>query len=178
MSTESRTHAAGHRSGEAAPETERPAATPIQTFTAAIGNRAFTQLSRQGDGILAGGRVDPSVERAIASRRGGGEALDSAVRQRFAPGLGNLDDVRVHTDAGAHALARSVSARAFVVGTDVYFGRGEYRPGTSDGDRLLAHELTHVTQQRGASATGGLTVSQPGDHSEIEADRVADKLAP
>jgi hypothetical protein len=66
-----------------------------------------------------------------------------------------------------------VSARAFTTGTDVYFASGEYRPGTSDGDSLLAHELTHVTQQRGAPASGPLTVSEPGDAMETEADAVA-----
>jgi hypothetical protein len=81
--------------------------------------------------------------------------------------------VRVHTDPTADALARSVSARAFTTGTDVYFAAGEYRPGSSDGDSLLAHELTHVTQQRGAPTSGPLTVSEPGDAMETEADSVA-----
>ena len=73
----------------------------------------------------------------------------------------------------ANALTRSVSARAFTTGADVYFAGGEYRPGSSEGDRLLAHELTHVVQQRGAPASGPLQVSQPGDALEVEADAVA-----
>ena len=80
-------------------------------------------------------------------------------------------------DDRADALNRSVSARAFATGTDVYFAKGEYNPGSADGDRLIAHELAHVVQQRGAASTGPLTVSQPGDALETEADSVADSIA-
>jgi hypothetical protein len=96
----------------------------------------------------------------------------------MSPGLGDdLGDVRVHDGPDADALARSVQARAFAVGPDLFFAEGEHRPGTADGDRLIAHELTHVVQQRGAPTDGPLTVSQPGDASEREADRAADELA-
>ena len=101
----------------------------------------------------------------------------AAVQQRLEPSLGDLSDVTVHTDDTADALNRSVSARAFATGTDVYFARGEYNPGSSDGDHLIAHELAHVVQQRGAASSGPLTVSQPGDAMETEADSVADQLA-
>jgi hypothetical protein len=59
----------------------------------------------------------------------------------------------------------------------VYFSKGSYNPGSADGDRLIAHELAHVVQQRGASASGPLSVSQPGDAMEQEADSVADRIA-
>ncbi len=143
-----------------------------------VGNRAFTELvARSGAGILPDGRAHPAVERAIAGARGSGATLDSGARERFEPRLGtDLASVRVHTDDASDALARSVSARAFVTGSDVFFARGEYRPGTPDGDRLLAHELAHVAQQRGAPAGGSLQVSQPGDPLERDADRAADDL--
>ena len=85
--------------------------------------------------------------------------------------------MRVHTDDKADQLNRSVSARAFATGTDVYFAKGEYSPGSASGDKLIAHELAHVVQQRGSSASGPLTVSQPGDAMEREADSVADQIA-
>lgn len=157
----------------AAPESE-----PIERLASSIGNRAFASLARQGDGILPDGRAHPDVEAAIAASRGGGRALDSKVRDKMSSGLGDpLNDVRVHDGPEAHGLARSVSARAFAVGNDLFFADGEHRPGTSDGDRLLAHELTHVVQQRGAPTSGPLTVSQPGDSLEREADRAADELS-
>ena len=82
----------------------------------------------------------------------------------------------VHTDDTADQLNRSVSAKAFATGTDVYFAKGQYNPGSADGDHLIAHELAHVVQQRGAPNSGPLTVSQPGDALETEADSVADSI--
>ncbi|MGH2919024.1 MAG: eCIS core domain-containing protein [Solirubrobacteraceae bacterium] len=151
--------------------------TGLPRLASTVGNAAFATLARDGAGILPSGTVHPDVEAAIVRTRGGGGALDAGVRDRLAPGLGDsLADVRVHTDDHADALSRSVCARAFTTGADVYFARGEYRPGTSDGDSLLAHELTHVVQQRGVSTTGPLTVSEPGDAFEVEADSVASEL--
>jgi len=159
-------------------ETEAPEPTPVERLASAIGNRAFTTLARHGDGILPDGRAHPDVEAAIASSRGGGRPLDDGSRERFAPELGDpLDDVRVHDDHAANDLARSVAARAFAVGSDLFFAEGQHTPGTTDGDHLLAHELTHVAQQRGAPAGGSLAVSQPGDTMEREADAAADELA-
>jgi hypothetical protein len=63
--------------------------------------------------------------------------------------------VRVHTDANAAQSARSVGALAYTIGRDVVFGSGLYTPETPSGRRLLAHELTHVVQQAGASRSGG-----------------------
>jgi len=157
-------------------EPATPAPSPAETVASSVGNRAFGQLIGRtpGDGLMPGGVVHPDVASTIATSNGSGHTLDSDARERLAPRVGDpLTDVRVHTDPTADALARSVSARAFTTGTDVYFAAGEYRPGTSDGDSLLAHELTHVTQQRGAPTSGPLTVSEPGEAMETEADSVA-----
>jgi Domain of unknown function (DUF4157) len=147
---------------------------------ASVGNRAFGRLvARAGDGILPDGRAHPDVEATIARTRGSGGALDTRSRDRVGAALGDpLDDVRVHTDATADRLARAVSARAFTTGSDIYFASGEYQPGTSGGDRLLAHELTHVVQQRGAPTSGPLTVTQPGDAHEREAEAASGDIAP
>jgi hypothetical protein len=165
----------GTRAGETA---KGRAVEPIPGLAATVGNRAFSQLvSRVGDGLLPDGTVHPDVEASIMRASGGGQALNAGIRERFAGPLGDtLGDVRVHTNANADQLARSVAARAFTTGSDVFFASGEYQPGTADGDRLLAHELTHVVQQRGASAAGPLRVSQPGDALEREADAAADEL--
>src|SRR3712207_9425363 len=55
--------------------------------------------------------------------------------------------VRVHTDPRAGELARAVNARAFTLGPDIVFGAGQYAPETGEGKRLLAHELTHRSEE-------------------------------
>lgn len=64
--------------------------------------------------------------------------------------------VRVHTDDGSAQSARDVQALAYTVGHDVVFAGGRYAPGTRDGRRLLAHELTHVVQQAGSGGRTGM----------------------
>jgi len=170
---------------DSAPERDRVPAAPRQPeraqpparLASAMGNRGFTRTiarMRDGDGILPGGVVHPDVEAAIAAARGSGLPADRRIAGDVGAALGDsLSDVRIHRDADAAALARSVSARAFTVGSDIFFGPGEYEPSTRGGRELLAHELVHVVQQRGASSEGPLTVSQPGDSLEREAEAVA-----
>jgi hypothetical protein len=163
---------------EAEPRRESPPpAAVLRRVAASSGNATFARFAESGSGILPGGRVHPDVEAAIGAARGRGGALDSTVRDRVGAALGDpLADVRVHTDEHADALARSVSARAFATGADIFFARGEYRPATASGDALLAHELTHVVQQRGSPTTGPLTVTDPGGALESEADATARDL--
>lgn len=83
----------------------------------------------------------------IRAAQGRGQPLASRERGFFAARLGrDLSAVRLHTDAKAAGLAAGLGAQAFTVGNDVFFARDGYRPGTREGRRLLAHELTHVTQ--------------------------------
>lgn len=86
--------------------------------------------------------------------RAPGEPLDAGTRAFMEPRFGaDFGGVRIHTGASADVAARSVSARAYTVGSHVVFGAGEYAPGSDAGRRLLAHELTHVVQQGGATAS-------------------------
>jgi hypothetical protein len=94
------------------------------------------------------------VERGIAAIRGHGSPLDAESRTSFEPRFGcDFSAIRVHTDPEAAGLASGLGARAFTVGSDVVFGRGEYQPGTPRGQHLLAHELTHTLQQSKAKAS-------------------------
>jgi hypothetical protein len=114
------------------------------------------------------------VERSIDQARGGGHALDHGVRGQMESAFGaNFGGVRIHTDARADTLNQALSARAFATGKDVFFRQGEYNPGSSSGRELLAHELTHVVQQNGDGIQRKMTVSQPGDAYEVEADQMA-----
>jgi Domain of unknown function (DUF4157) len=160
------------------------------------GNRFVQRVIAMARSAEGEDHVTHDVERAIEGSRGGGHSLDSGVKASMGQALNaGFSDVRVHTDADADALNQSVSARAFTTGRDIYFRQGEYNPGSSGGRELLAHELTHVVQQNPTSvqakvdddggpsscACGGpaagpqmkLSVSQPGDLYEQEADRVA-----
>ena len=168
------------------PEHERESDRPMARLASSIGNQGFASTlgrsplareAEQGAGINADGTVHTDVQSSIDSSRGGGSSLDPGVAARLGNDLGDLSDVRVHTDDQADKLNNAVSARAFATGTDVYFAQGEYNPGSAAGDKLIAHELAHVVQQRGAAASGPLTVSQPGDAMEREADSVADQIA-
>jgi hypothetical protein len=166
-----------HARSGAAPGEQGRSPRPLAGVASAIGNRGFSRLvarMRDGEGILPGGVVHPDIEAAIAAARGGGRALDRSVSHHVGSALGDsLSDVRIHADGAAAALARSVSARAFTVGRDIFFGPGEYRPATPAGRELLTHELVHVVQQRNAAPGGPLTVSEPGDALEREAEDVA-----
>ncbi|MCL4833891.1 MAG: DUF4157 domain-containing protein [Caldilineaceae bacterium] len=97
-----------------------------------------------------GGPVEETVARSIEQRRGGGQQLDTGV----AGSMGRYFDtdfsrVRVHTGSEADTLNRSLNAKAFTTGNDIFFGKGQYSPGSADGQELIAHELTHVVQQGG-----------------------------
>jgi len=112
--------------------------------------------------------VTPALLSHIQSLRGGGYPLSENDRAFFELRFGrDFSQVRVHTDTRAAETAQAVNAQAFTVGQDVIFGGGNYKPETINGKKLLAHELTHVIQQRGAAA---LTTFSP-DNLEFEALR-------
>lgn len=100
----------------------------------------------------AGGGVPAAT---ALPRLGSGEPLAGGQRRRLESAFGDsFPEVRLHHGREAARLSRSLGARAFTYGSDVVFGAQQYAPGTARGDALLAHELAHVLQQRGASASG------------------------
>ncbi len=110
------------------------------------------KLQKAALAVAAAHDAPPSVEATVARSAGGGSALPALLRQRLEGQLGHdLGHVRIHTSLDAAATAARIGARAFTVGRDVFFGRGEYRPGTPAGDKLIAHEVTHTIQQRGGT---------------------------
>lgn len=112
---------------------------------------------------------------------GGGRPLDPDTRADMESRFGaDFGDVRVHTGQAARDSAAAVHAQAYTVGSDIVLSGG-YDPGSAQGRHLLAHELTHVVQQRsgpvdGTDAGGGVAVSDPGDRFEREAAAVADTV--
>jgi hypothetical protein len=117
-----------------------------------------------------GGVLDSQLAARVQARQGRGQPLGMARRSHLEGALGaDLGDVRLHTDEEADALNRDLGARAFTLGSDIFFRR-DASPNDAD---LLAHEATHVVQQRSMTGGGPLRVGPANDAYEREADRVA-----
>ena len=144
---------------------------PIMKLQQSAGNQAVQRLLRSSyiqqklsdsssrDQIEQQSASTKGVESQIDSFKGGGQPLPPTLRAYFEPRFGHdLSEVRIHAGAQAAEAAQSIDAQAFTVGQDVAFAAGQYSPETDEGKRLLAHELTHVIQQDGASQ--GLTIQR------------------
>jgi Domain of unknown function (DUF4157) len=108
--------------------------------------------------------------------RSPGRPLEAATRRSMESRFWHdFSQVRIHADERAAQAASSLSARAFTVGTAIVFAAGQYAPQTGSGRRLLAHELTHVVQQRHGVRLNG--VGAAGDVYESQADAVATRVA-
>ncbi len=137
-------------------------------------------LSRVGD-IIGGigailfkahadGPKHPLDPRAVQRRLDPGRPLDSGIRSRMGAVLGrDLSHVNVHTRSNDADLSHGLNARAFTIGNDIVFGRGEYRPGTLVGDALIAHELAHTVQQGSEASPPGNDIRESAS-LEKEAD--------
>ena len=98
----------------------------------------------------------PDLQNQLTLSRGSGSPLPEQTSAFMESGFGtDFSDVKVHHDNQASEMSKALNAQAFTSGNDIYFGAGRYSPGTTSGDRLLAHELTHVTQQRSSSVAQG-----------------------
>jgi len=120
--------------------------------------------------------VPPVVHEVLGSL---GQPLEPGIRSFMEPRFGHdFSRVRIHADGRSGEAAEAVNAHAFTVGRDVVFASGQYAPNTHVGQRLLAHELSHVVQQGSGSISGStsLHLNPPGDRFEQEADRIADAV--
>lgn len=148
------------------------------TLQRAVGNSAAKTIIQRAAGEEDEQRS--SVHDVISS--GGGQPLDTETRSDMEARLGaDFSEVRVHTDARAHESAKDVGAHAYTVGNDVVFQRDAYSPSSDQGRTTLAHELTHVMQQRegpveGTETAGGIRVSDPSDRFEQEAVATAARV--
>ena len=159
-----------HRQGRAAGRTDALGAEEILGLQRSIGNAGVSSMLEEErspvhDVISSGGRpLEPDVRTDMEARMGH-----------------DFSDVRVHDDSSAAASASAVNAHAYTVGSNIVFQRDTYDPGSSEGRTTLAHELTHVVQQRsgpvdGTSAPGGIKVSDPSDRFEREAASNAEQV--
>jgi hypothetical protein len=156
---------------------------PLLKLQQTIGNRAVQRMiqsssadtEQQGDARS----MMPSVDDVVGAP---GQALDPRTRAFFEPRFGSdFHQVSVHTGSRAEESAAAVNARAYTVGTHIVFGAGEYAPGNTAGQELLAHELAHVVQNaQGATEAstidGARAVSLPSDPLEKAAEHTAARI--
>jgi len=175
-----RTQKAAHdRDGAAAthveahgPHSVRDAAS-IMHLQRAVGNAGVAQLLQSEE--------DPHGMAGLVGG-GGGSPLDTDTRTRMEGSIGaDFSDVRVHTGGDADRSAKSLGAHAYTSGSDVVFAQGRYDPASETGQRTLAHELTHVVQQRSGPVDGemtdtGVKVSSPSDRFEQAAEANAERI--
>lgn len=128
-------------------------------------------LQREPEVGLDGGPVSSGLADRINTQRGGGSSLDDGMRSNMESSFGSdFSDVRVHSSGKSAALNRSIAGKAFTTGSDIFLGKSASAADSS----LMAHELTHVVQQREMSGSGGpMTVTAAGDMHEQEADATA-----
>ena len=99
---------------------------------------------------LGGREASTDLESSIQSARGGGQTLDTGLQTKMGQAMGaDFSGVKVHTDSQSDQLNKSIQAKAFTTGQDIFFRQGAYEPSSRGGQELIAHELTHVVQQNG-----------------------------
>ncbi|MEE3719918.1 DUF4157 domain-containing protein [Tumidithrix elongata RA019] len=119
-----------------------------------------------------GGDASEELESSIQQAKGSGQPLDPNLQEKMGQAMGaDFSSVKVHTDSQSDQLNQSIQARAFTTGQDVFFRKGSYNPSSTDGQELIAHELTHVVQQNGNN------VQKKTDACKIQRNSVKEKIA-
>lgn len=143
-------------------------------FQRTAGNAAVVQL--------IGDEHDDDPHRLSRAVGGSGAPLDEVTRSTMESAFGtDFSDVRVHADGEAARSAKSLGAHAYTAGNQIVFGDGQYDPASTIGRKTLAHELTHVVQQRSGPVDGsdngnGVKVSDPSDRFERAASETAEQV--
>ncbi len=108
-------------------------------------------VQKKGEGgTTASGNISSSIDNAS----GKGSSLPKKSLGEMNSSFGaNFSRVRVHTDSEAETMNEQLKAKAFTHGKDIFFAKDNYDPDSSEGKKLLAHELTHVVQQEGMEQT-------------------------
>ncbi len=146
---------------------------PIQTQTDEIEEETLLTKPEEEEALQAkpaNNRLlqDPSIEPELNASKSDGETLAPDVRQEMETKFGSsFSPVKIHTDSRAATLNKKLHARAFTHGNHIYFSENSYAPGSTDGKRLLAHELTHVIQQTGLIQRAAHTAETPVDGTQL-----------
>ncbi|TKW79857.1 MAG: DUF4157 domain-containing protein, partial [Bradyrhizobium icense] len=155
---------------------DKEADKPLQRASAKRDDKVQRKAARPEDKVQRAEAANTSlqapanVEQNLAGMRGRGEGMAPELRTQMEQGFGrSFGDVRLHRSPAAGDAAQALNARAFTVGNDVFFGRGEYQPHSQAGQHLIAHELTHTVQQTGGARTVQRAVPPAGtDTQKVE----------
>lgn len=127
----------------ASPKTQRKS---LASTVSPIVQRASTNTSKKTS-------TSNDISQKLSSRNGKGDRMDADTSDYMESRFGsNFSNVRIHKDENAVQMSQDIGARAFTNGNNIYFNKGQYSPNSSNGKHLLAHELTHTIQQKGANA--------------------------
>ena len=130
-----------------------------------------------GGGGSSGIAVSQQMESQLSQLQGGGRPMPQGLLNMMESGFGqDFGHVRIHTDAEAADMSSSISAKAFTLGNDIYFNRGQFNPETTEGQRLVAHELTHVVQGTGKVGRAPQAIESEEQGSSISAGDVAETI--
>lgn len=111
-------------------------------------NLRDTQPEQQNEEVADEAKLQ-ALEEKINARRGRGKPLGNQVKTEMEQSFSHdFSEVRINDDKEAAELCASLNAQAFAIGNDIFFNTGKYNPESSQGKELLAHELTHVVQQK------------------------------
>ncbi|REL24480.1 DUF4157 domain-containing protein [Rhodohalobacter sp. SW132] len=124
------------------------------------------QMAPSGAPQQQPGYTSAGVSNKISSLKGTGQKLPSRLNRELSHKIGtDFSDVSIHKGDEASSLSKQIGARAFTHEKDIYFNSGEYKPDSSEGKHLLAHELTHVVQQDGYEASSPVQRQSPTTES-------------
>jgi len=116
---------------------------------AEMGKKKGGMVHKKEKGPASGGFAPPEVAAEIKRQSGKGSPLPAGTLAEMNKSFGtDFSQVRIHYDSAAARLCEELNAQAFTHGTDIFFNEGKYNPESTEGKLLLAHELTHVVQQR------------------------------
>ena len=156
------------------PEEEEEEEEPVQTKVSQMQRQAEEEEEVQ----MRAAENQPAtasekLERRINDARGGGHSLSDNVRKPMEQTFGaDFSGVRVHTDSTANLLSEELSAKAFTTVQDIFFRQGEYSPGSDSGQKLIAHELTHVVQQIGRNKPQRQSVEEEEAQMKLDTPRM------
>lgn len=123
-----------------------------------------------------GGMLPNDISSKIQSLRGTGQRLSDRQLQNYSQKFGrDMSDVHIHTDAQSDTISRSLNARAFTIGSDVFLTKGINPDGGGRDEQTMTHELTHVVQQNGRASYGALKLGAADTAQEHEAESTAQR---